>query len=229
MKKTLLTFAIILSASISYACLCHSRMLAKQIVSADCIFIGTVLKKNTLESAYYLFSVSETLKGAKVDTITIKTGFGGGDCGIHFEIGSSYLVCATNKETNSCSINRLLDSTIDIRTLKNIFKAGSVDSLGKNDYSFLSNLEADFLNLDFIDRRNGFNFFKMKIAFVLDGIQIDKRQYFMISSERNLGRVLITLAIDEKGNSNGYDAVIYCSKPENPNRIHRKKLLKMLK
>ncbi len=47
----------------------------------------------------YQFSVDKTWKGDKLDTIEIKTGLGGQDCGMIFEIGR-VLCCVCEKRRN---------------------------------------------------------------------------------------------------------------------------------
>jgi len=69
----------------------------------------------------YAFEVSQTFKGSKVDSTTLKTGFGGGDCGMKFVVGKTYLVYSREGHTSICRRNALLSETTDIDKLKKLF------------------------------------------------------------------------------------------------------------
>ncbi|MCX6620996.1 MAG: carboxypeptidase-like regulatory domain-containing protein [Acidobacteria bacterium] len=70
--------------------------------------------------------VSESFTAAAADSIELFTGMGGGDCGIPFEQGGSYLVFAFREEekagrwmSTTCSgTSQLLDAEEDVRTLR---------------------------------------------------------------------------------------------------------------
>lgn len=121
MKQTFLILIAIIGTITSYACKCNILTFSAEVVQADQIFIGTVLKKTTADKVYYLFTVSKTFKGDSHDTLTIKTGFGGPDCGMVFEVGKTYLVYSHNGHTNSCRRNALANNNADLSKLKHLF------------------------------------------------------------------------------------------------------------
>lgn len=107
--KLLLVFALIISANSALACKCAPPPAVSQAYqSATAIFIGKV--ETVKEVKYHkvvTFRVVEAFKGAKEKTVTIHTGSGGGDCGVHFIAGHSYLVYALGTSddlgTNTCT------------------------------------------------------------------------------------------------------------------------------
>ena len=68
--------------------------------------------------------LSETFKGDASSKVTIRTGFGGGDCGYDFSVDDTYLVYASRSErgvltANICSRTGLTqDRAEDLRTLR---------------------------------------------------------------------------------------------------------------
>ncbi len=92
------------------ACSCiGSTSVKKEIRRADAVFVGEVISKDTLTEHYHLegvgtsvertlyryrIKVTATYKGQKVDTLSVTTGVGHGDCGFGFEIGKNYVIYA---------------------------------------------------------------------------------------------------------------------------------------
>ncbi len=82
------------------ACSCVSWDFEERVSDAESIYIGIVTKaelitpKNENEWDYVKGSlrVLETLKGKGKKKIVVKTGLGGGDCGIPIEIAQTYLI-----------------------------------------------------------------------------------------------------------------------------------------
>jgi len=103
------------------SCRCRYLSFTEEVNYADQIFTGTVLKKNPSDLIQYTFVVSQTFKGNKTDSITLNTGFGGGDCGMKFVVGKTYLVYSREGHTSICRRNALLEETTDIDQLKKLF------------------------------------------------------------------------------------------------------------
>lgn len=106
------------------ACSCiGQRTVEEEVNHADAVLVGTILSKhfltltdssmrrmfpddtimnNSLMSnltiVHYDLMVQDIFKGnVTMDTLTIYTGLGGGDCGIRFEIGKKYIVYGENE------------------------------------------------------------------------------------------------------------------------------------
>jgi hypothetical protein len=113
-------FLTILSFSDRYVCTCGPITIEEGIKKADIIFIGKVLKVDTvnmvfgrwikdgsasIDSGWYTKGHLITLKKEKLfkgenqtDTIYIMTGQGNGDCGYYFKLQTEYLVYADKQE-----------------------------------------------------------------------------------------------------------------------------------
>lgn len=104
-----------------WACSCVPYNITQEIENADMIFTGTVIRKPNTYPIYDSFKITEIFKGNKTDSITIETGIGGGDCGMEFQIGQSYLVYSRNLETSRCRRNALVENTSDIVKLRYLF------------------------------------------------------------------------------------------------------------
>lgn len=86
------------------ACSCIWIGLEKDFQKSEAVFSGEVLKLNRLldekQEDYGIIvelKVIQRFKGmeGRTDTLKIKTGFGGGDCGFRFEEGKQYLIFAS--------------------------------------------------------------------------------------------------------------------------------------
>ncbi|MFK7809506.1 MAG: hypothetical protein AB8F74_17010 [Saprospiraceae bacterium] len=97
------------------------------------IFLGKVLRIDTLNdkkfpSVEYHFEVRKRWKGILKEQVNIYSGFGdGGDCGFVFTKGKTYIVYATENETNQCTRNSLIEESFDERLLNNIFRGHIID------------------------------------------------------------------------------------------------------
>lgn len=99
-------FTFAFSAQSAWACSCAQKnSVKKEIESVHTVFTGTVIKisENVItegNQSYtltysYTMAVETLYKGNKtVDTITVESGGGGGDCGYPFALGKKYIVYA---------------------------------------------------------------------------------------------------------------------------------------
>jgi len=107
-KFTTLIFSILLGCS-SFTSADDDRKLApaieKAYASADRVFVGTVMRLAD-DSSQVIFHVTESLKGGKVEKVSLSCQSIKGGCeGGLFDAGSRHLVYATkNSETNSYDV-----------------------------------------------------------------------------------------------------------------------------
>ena len=230
MKRTFLILLMtIIGALTSYACKCFNATFLQEVSRSDQIFIGTVLKKTSADKVYYLFSISQIFKGDKTDTLTIRTGFGGPDCGMNFEIGKTYIVYSSYKETNRCRRNALADKNSDLGKLKYLFQDGFSNDIGKTISSTMTDSEADYFNSELLGQRKDFDFHKKKVAFFLNSSLIDKQKYFKNWGGKDVVNNLIVLRQDEKQNANDYDAIIVSWRKQGISNSFRRRLIKRLR
>jgi len=229
MKRSILIFLAAIAALASYACKCYQGTFDQEVQQADKIFMGTVLMKTASDKAYYLFSVSQGFKGVKADTITVKTGFGGGDCGMNFEVGKTYVVYAQNEETNICHRNALADKNTDLGKLRYLFENGFSADIGKTINPVLTGHESAYLNADLSTGRKDFDFYGKKVAFFISGSFRDKVQYFENYGGRHVAYHLVILNEKEKQEANGYDAIIVLWRKQGVGSGFKKSLIKKLK
>ena len=84
----------------AYACSCVEPISVQEEFSrSETVFSGRVIevkeeRTNRYLSNAVLFEISEIWKGGSESQIIIRTGSGGGDCGIQFKEGEDYLVYA---------------------------------------------------------------------------------------------------------------------------------------
>ncbi len=122
MRNTLLLLFILFSKSI-FACTCVQIWNDEELFKrTELIFIGTVVKIDTIKTVpgffvkqylltedstdfytygqFVTFKVKRVVKGhLSIDTIIIKTGVGGGDCGYLFRKSKNYIVHTNKKES----------------------------------------------------------------------------------------------------------------------------------
>lgn len=228
MKRTFFIMLAIIGTLTAHACKCRLMTFSEEIAYADQIFVGTVLKKTTADKAYYMFSISQLFKGDKIDTLTIKTGFGGPECGMRFEVGKTYLVYSHNKQTTWCRRNALSNDNADINKLKYLFDTSFSSDIGNTTNPVLTNNEAEYFNTELLKQRKQFDFQGKKVAFVLSGSFIDKQQYFINWGGKYLVNSLIILTDEEKERVNGYDAIIVSWRKQGVSNGFRKRLIKRL-
>ena len=167
-------------------------------------------------------------KGNKADTLTIRTGFGGPDCGMIFEVGKAYLVYSFNKQTSRCRRNALADNNGDINQLKYQFDTSFLLGIGKTSSPVLTDYEADYFNTALLTHRKNFDFHKKKVAFVLNNSLIDKQRYFKNWGGKYVSNNLIVLTDEEKQKANDYDAIIISWRKQGVNKGFKKRLIKRL-
>jgi len=141
MKKIFLLFAVLFSFKV-FACSCGSLDYEALVDEADQIFIGTlnsaeiIANENSDPYVTGEIKVQESLKGSSKNLVSLKTGLGGGDCGMVMIIGEQYLIFLSGeKKVEICKGS----SPIDIFTLsktipqlKSIIKKASNKSLNED-------------------------------------------------------------------------------------------------
>lgn len=209
MKQILLIAIILIGEFINgFACRCSYQNLKNEIDSADLIFQGIPIDKKQVDSKMiYQFSVDKIWKGDKLDTIEIKTGLGGQDCGMIFEIGKSYIVFAKEGETSHCRKNVLIDSThIDLKLdykLTNDFS----DAF-KNQEKKLNTQEGEYLNRQFNRELENYDFKDKSIIFTTSMSVISKTDWIETNwTHENPSVELVELSEQEKEET-GYDAIL---------------------
>lgn len=119
----LLAFA--LSAHEVLACSCLSYSFAKQLERAQDVFVGVVERVDSPFGRTYpdihnqqvginfgrktTLSVVKSIKGIAHDHYEVWSAYGGGDCGIEFKVGLTYLVAA--RDVNGVHVTFLCDGT----------------------------------------------------------------------------------------------------------------------
>ena len=228
MKQAFIIILATIGSLTSYACKCYHARFTEEVSQVDQIFIGTVLKKTSTDKAYYLFSISQIFKGDKADTLTIKTNFGGPDCGMEFEIGKTYIVYSNNKQTSRCRRNSLANQKSDLGKLKFLFQKEFSGDLGKTTSSALTDNEAEYFNSELFAERKNLDFHGKKVAFVLSGSFINKQLYFKNWGGKDVPNILLVLTEEEKKKSHSYDAIIISWSKKTVSNGFRKRLIKRL-
>lgn len=209
MKKILLISIILISGFTNgFACKCAILGLESEIDNADLIFQGTPINKEQIESRMiYKFSVDKIWKGDKSDTIEIKTGLGGQDCGMIFEIGRTYVVFAHNGETSHCRKNEKIESTyIDLK-LDYKFSSEFTNAF-KNQEKKLDIQESEYLNRQFRDELPTFDFKDKAIIFTTSMKVISKTDWFKNNWEYDSPSIELVELTNEEKEETGYDAIL---------------------
>lgn len=182
--------------------------LRNEIDSADLIFQGIPINRKQVDSKMiYKFSVDKIWKGSKSDTIEIKTGLGGQDCGMIFELGKAYVVFAKNGETSHCRKNAQIDSThidlkLDYKFTKDFFEAF------KNHEKKLNTQESEYLNRQFKRELENYDFEDKAIIFTTSMSVISKTDWINTNwKHENPSVELVELTKQEKEET-GYDAIL---------------------
>ena len=138
-----------------YACKCMSpSTFQEEYKNSDQIFVGRVLRKDSAYEVYYLFQTISVYKGRETDTVTIRSGFGGPDCGIVMEIGQSYLIYARSKYTGRCSRTGIANDHPDVVRLTFLLDTALANQIGKSDAVKLNHNESVY-NHHSIRKANG--------------------------------------------------------------------------
>ena len=209
MKQALIIVIILLSVFVEgYACECNQMNLKHEIDSADLIFQGIPIEKNQIDSKMiYRFYVDKVWKGNHADTIEIKTGLGGQDCGMIFEIGKTYIVFSKNRLTSRCRKNALIDSTyndlkLDYKLTKDFLSAFN------NQEKRLNDQESEYLNQQFDKLSDNYNFKNKSILFTHSITVISKSDWIKKNWEYENPSVELVILTDQERNETGYDAIL---------------------
>jgi hypothetical protein len=94
MRQILLTILILILILIniqnSYACECALNSLMNEIDNSSEIFQGKVIQSEKVNGGYiFQFEIQAIWKGKKEHIKKVRTGIGGGDCGMNFEKGKN--------------------------------------------------------------------------------------------------------------------------------------------
>ena len=185
-----------------------SSWVKNEIDLADLIFQGTPITKKQVDSKMtYYFSVDKIWKGDKSDTIEIKTGLGGQDCGMIFEIGKTYVVFANNGETSYCRKNSLIDSTLNNLKLNYKFTKEFAEAF-KNQEKKLNTQESEYLNQQFNGLFDNYNFKDKSIIFTISLSVITKADWIETNWEYDNPSVELVELTKEEKEETGYDAIL---------------------
>ncbi|RLD55496.1 MAG: hypothetical protein DRJ01_16565 [Bacteroidetes bacterium] len=207
MKQALIIVIILLSVfTKGYACECNQMNLKNEIDSADLIFQGIPIEKNQIDSKMiYRFYVYKVWKGNHADTIEIKTGLGGQDCGMIFEIGKTYIVFSKNGMTSYCRKNALVDSTIIDLKLDYLFTHG-FSSTFKNSNKKLTEKESEYLNMHF--KNLNFDFTNKSIIFTSNSKVVTKSDWIKKNIWYDSPSVQLIKLTETEKEETGYDAIL---------------------
>jgi len=214
MKRALIILVILLTGlTKSYSCKCYQMNLEMEIDSADLIFRGIPIFKKQIDSKMiYKFSVEKVWKGEKSDTIEIKTGLGGQDCGMIFEMGKNYIVYSKNGQTTHCRRNAMADKTFDGLKLDYLFLPEYSLTSFKNPDKQLNDKESEYLNRQFSDFIDAYDFKNKSIIFTSNLTVIDKKTWFDRFWFYDRPVTYIVKLTDKEKSETGYDAILvtYC-------------------
>jgi len=209
MKHIFLTAIIIISGFTNgLACKCSYQNLENEIDLADLIFQGVPISKKQIDSKMiYQFIISKVWKGVKLDTIEIKTGLGGQDCGMVFELGKAYVVFAKNGETSHCRKNAQIDSTnIDLKLDYKFTKDFS--EAFKNQDKKLNIQESEYLNRQFKRELNNYDFKGKAIIFTTSMSVISKIDWIKKNWKHENPSVELVELTEQEKEETGYDAIL---------------------
>lgn len=114
MKKIFLFVVLLFISNTAFPCSCIGKSKMKNEIKASAaVFAGTVLSKRIfslkddflpekfwMTQAEYTILVTKRYKGkVSADTLKVVTGVGGGDCGVVFQIGQSYIVYSSIQDS----------------------------------------------------------------------------------------------------------------------------------
>lgn len=154
MKNGITLLFLLLLVQTGFCCSCIGENSVKEEVKrSDLVIVGKILSRDEItlprdennslgresERVSFRVLVTSRYKGKiQSDTVTIITGFGGGDCGVRFKVGESYIIYAVEDifigygehtkmpntfETNSCTRTGIAEEA-ELASLKKIKKPG---------------------------------------------------------------------------------------------------------
>jgi hypothetical protein len=128
-----LTLLVLGCGTISLACSCVRPTACGVHRYGDTDFVGQILSRRVLSSDFKLepvlfkIRVIESFRGTEKagETVEVRTGFGGGDCGYTFKTGARYLIDASKYGdalfTGICSLTAPFeDAEVELRTLRSM-------------------------------------------------------------------------------------------------------------
>jgi hypothetical protein len=230
MKRTLLFLIIIFIAfTKGYSCRCNQLNIEDEIGAADLIFQGIPIDKKQIDSKMiYKFSIEKVWKGNESDTISIKTGLGGPDCGMVFELGESYIVYANHFETSYCRRNEMIDSTIDGLKLDLKFASDFSNAFINNEKK-LSSKESEYLNRQFAKEIQNYDFTDKSILFTSSISVISKSEWINTNWKHDSPSVELVILTEEERKQTGYDAILVTWSKFFINSKLKSKILKQVK
>ncbi|TGE22029.1 hypothetical protein E5K00_17400 [Hymenobacter aquaticus] len=105
MKTVLLAIVLICFAQQVEACSCGpvSRIKQKDLVNAELIFIGKLVRIDSLDLSdrRLVFEVISAIKTNGAKQLSVVTGYGNGDCGLDVELGQEWYIFAEPREGNA--------------------------------------------------------------------------------------------------------------------------------
>lgn len=209
MNRFIFVFIIIAACHNTNACKCANMTVAEEWKYADQVFVGIPVRKEMNSLVKYFFLVQENLKGKATDTIVIQTGFGGGDCGMNFETGISYLVYANNGNSNRCRRNAPSSNNADLNKIRFLADSTYASKIADNNSPFLTAGQASYLNTELAALRNSFDFSGKKIAFLHNNTLVGKQAYFKEQGGRDVAYQLVVFNENEQQQANGYHAIVF--------------------
>lgn len=230
MKRTIIILIVLLGTSTKgYPCRCYRMDIENEILSADLIFQGIPIDKKQSDSKMiYKFSVEKVWKGNESDTISIKTGLGGPDCGMVFEMGKSYIVYANNYETTYCRRNELIDSTYDDVKLDFKFLSDFSNAF-VDDEKRLNSKESEYLNRHFGKEIKNYDFVNKSILFTSSMSVISKSEWIKTNWKHDFPSVELVILTEEEKKQTGYDAILVTWSKFLINDKLKSKILKQIK
>ena len=203
--------------------------LRNEIDSADLIFQGIPFDKKQIDSKMiYRFSVGKIWKGEKSDTIEIKTGLGGPDCGMIFELGKAYIVYSKHFETTYCRRNKLVDSTLDDLKLDFKFMPDFSNAFIDNEKR-LNSKESEYLNRQFEKTFKDYDFTDKSILFTYSTKAISKSDWIYTNWEYDSPSVELVKLTESEKQQTGYDAILVTWSKFMINDKMKTKILKQIK
>lgn len=209
MRIEIIILFVFFSAFEAFGCECVLIKFTDEMENSDLIFQGEVKKSYETENGMlFEFEHDKIWKGEGGNLIQIETGIGGGDCGIKFITGKTYIVYSKNNKTDSCHRNSELSKTYDGLKLDYHFDVNLKETSFVDPESKLNRNESDYLNRQFDSIVEGFDFSDKSILFTVKTNLITKKDWYKSNKYHEKPVVeLVILNEDEKGEL-GYDAIL---------------------
>ncbi len=229
MKRALIILIFLLVAfTKGYSCKCNQMDIENEIASADLIFQGIPIEKKQLDAKMiYKFSVEKVWKGNKSDSFSIKTGLGGPDCGMVFELGKSYVVYSNHLETTYCRRNELIDSTFDGIKLDFKFASDFSNAFIDNEKK-LNSKESEYLNIQFANVIQDYDFTDKAILFTTSMSAISISDWIKTNWKHDSPSVELVILNEKEKMQTGYDAILVTWSKFIINSKMKRKILKQV-